>query len=215
MRCFIAMPFTVPGRYWLVTLSRFLWLNTTSTMYGVAQYLIPSREDVDCSCNMIQVRRQLVGGIREFMSLTMDYCCGTVGPSAGKLIRRCEALGTISCVHVELKHIDVRHNFLRDLVFRGEFAIDHVPTEEQHTDFLTQSLSSETFALTGTWRKIDWFLSWENLSWFQTGKSIWVDFSDVAFTWRWVMDFEGFDIFQLNLRLVWLVILFLESGPWF
>ena len=43
------------------------------------------------------------------------------------------------------KHIDVRHHFLRELVFRGEFAIVHVPTAEQHADFLTKPLNRETF----------------------------------------------------------------------
>ena len=35
------------------------------------------------------------------------------------------------------KHDDVRHHFLRELVFWGEFTIVHVPTKEQHADFLT------------------------------------------------------------------------------
>ena len=38
------------------------------------------------------------------------------------------------------KHIDVRHHLLRKLVFKGEFIIAHVETDEQHADFLTKPL---------------------------------------------------------------------------
>ena len=43
------------------------------------------------------------------------------------------------------KHIDVRHHFLRELIFRGEFTTTHVETEEQHADFLTKPLSNAVF----------------------------------------------------------------------
>ncbi|CAM9428218.1 unnamed protein product [Pylaiella littoralis] len=43
------------------------------------------------------------------------------------------------------KHIDVRHHFRRELVARGKLSITHVPSQFQHTDFLTKSLPVETF----------------------------------------------------------------------
>ena len=39
------------------------------------------------------------------------------------------------------KHIDVRHHFLRELIFKGKFIIAHVETDEQHADFLTKPLN--------------------------------------------------------------------------
>ena len=43
------------------------------------------------------------------------------------------------------KHIDVRHHLFRVLIFRGEFIITRVESEEQHADFLTKPLSNEAF----------------------------------------------------------------------
>ena len=45
------------------------------------------------------------------------------------------------------KHIDVRHHFLRELIFRGEITLTStlVESEEQHADFLTKPLSNVTF----------------------------------------------------------------------
>ena len=43
------------------------------------------------------------------------------------------------------KHIDVRHHFLRELIFKGEFIIAHVETDEQHADFLTKPLNYTAF----------------------------------------------------------------------
>ena len=43
------------------------------------------------------------------------------------------------------KHIDVRHHFLRELVFRGEFDIVAVESEQQHADFLTKALAGPVF----------------------------------------------------------------------
>ena len=43
------------------------------------------------------------------------------------------------------KHIDIRHHFLRELVFRGEFDIVAVESEQQHADFLTKALAGPGF----------------------------------------------------------------------
>ena len=43
------------------------------------------------------------------------------------------------------KHIDVRHHFLRELVFSGSISIVHVPSKYQHADVLTKPLSRESF----------------------------------------------------------------------
>ena len=40
------------------------------------------------------------------------------------------------------KHIDVKHHFLRELVFLGEFIITHFESEEQHADLLTKPLAN-------------------------------------------------------------------------
>ena len=43
------------------------------------------------------------------------------------------------------KHIDTRHHFLRELVFRGEFDIVAIESEQQHADFLTKALAGPVF----------------------------------------------------------------------
>ena len=40
------------------------------------------------------------------------------------------------------KHIHVRHHLLRVPIFRGEFIVTNVESEEQHADFLTKPLSN-------------------------------------------------------------------------
>ena len=48
------------------------------------------------------------------------------------------------------KHIDIiRHHFLRELVFRGEFDIAALESEQQHADFLTKALAGPVFRFTG------------------------------------------------------------------
>ena len=47
------------------------------------------------------------------------------------------------------KHIDIRHHFLRGLVFRGEFDIVAVESEQQHADFLMKELAGPAFGFTG------------------------------------------------------------------
>ena len=44
-----------------------------------------------------------------------------------------------------LEHVDIRHHFLRKVVFRGEFSTIPVESEVQHADFLTKLLSRKTF----------------------------------------------------------------------
>ena len=43
------------------------------------------------------------------------------------------------------KHIDVRHQFLRELVERKEIEIIHVASQYQHADVLTKALSGREF----------------------------------------------------------------------
>ena len=43
------------------------------------------------------------------------------------------------------KHIDIRHHFFRELVFRGEFDIVAVESEQQHADFLTKAFAGAVF----------------------------------------------------------------------
>ena len=43
------------------------------------------------------------------------------------------------------KHVDIRHNFLRELVCTGEFDIAAVESEQQHADFLTKALAGPVF----------------------------------------------------------------------
>ena len=42
------------------------------------------------------------------------------------------------------KHTDVRHHFLRELIFKGEFVITHVESDDQHADTLTKPLDYMT-----------------------------------------------------------------------
>ena len=43
------------------------------------------------------------------------------------------------------KHIDIRHRFLRELVFSGEFDIVAVESEQQHANFFTKALAGPGF----------------------------------------------------------------------
>ena len=45
------------------------------------------------------------------------------------------------------KHIDVRHHFLREFVRQGDICVNHVPSEYQHTDMLTNVLALDLFAI--------------------------------------------------------------------
>ena len=38
------------------------------------------------------------------------------------------------------KHIDIRHHFIRERVANVEFKVVYVSSEEQHADFVTESL---------------------------------------------------------------------------
>ena len=44
-----------------------------------------------------------------------------------------------------LKHIDVRHHSIRELVGRKEISIIHVPSPFQRAEFLTREISRESF----------------------------------------------------------------------
>ena len=49
-----------------------------------------------------------------------------------------------------IKHIDVRHHFLRERVASGAFKVVHVPSARQHADFLTKALLRRRFVFTAT-----------------------------------------------------------------
>jgi hypothetical protein len=51
------------------------------------------------------------------------------------------------CASHITKHIEVRYNFLRDNVKKGNIDLIHVPTEKQLADILTKPLDQATFAL--------------------------------------------------------------------
>jgi hypothetical protein len=50
-------------------------------------------------------------------------------------------------LHSRTKHIDVRYNFKRDNVEKGNIDLIHVPTEKQFADILTKALDQATFAV--------------------------------------------------------------------
>ena len=45
------------------------------------------------------------------------------------------------------KHIDVRHHFLREVVRQGNIVVNHVSSEYQHADILTNVLAFDLFAI--------------------------------------------------------------------
>ena len=45
--------------------------------------------------------------------------------------------------HSRTKHIDIRHHFLRDEVFKGTIKLDFVPTHKQLVDIFTKPLKNE------------------------------------------------------------------------
>jgi hypothetical protein len=49
------------------------------------------------------------------------------------------------CEHSRIKHINIRHNFLRDHANKGDIVISHVRTNEQLTDIFTKPLDERRF----------------------------------------------------------------------
>ena len=45
------------------------------------------------------------------------------------------------------KHIDVRHNVLRERVRQGDISVNHVPSEYQHTDILMKAKAFDVFVI--------------------------------------------------------------------
>ena len=48
---------------------------------------------------------------------------------------------------LNLKHINIRHHFVRERVANGEFKVVYVPSEEQHADLLAKTLHQGAFAM--------------------------------------------------------------------
>jgi hypothetical protein len=49
------------------------------------------------------------------------------------------------CEHSRIKHIDIRHHFLRDHAIKGDIVISHVRTNEQLADIFTKPLDEKRF----------------------------------------------------------------------
>jgi hypothetical protein len=49
------------------------------------------------------------------------------------------------CEHSRIKHIDIRHHFLRDHIIKGDVAISHVGTNDQLADIFTKPLDEKRF----------------------------------------------------------------------
>jgi len=47
--------------------------------------------------------------------------------------------------HSRTKHIDIRHNFIRDLVEEKVVTLEHVDTKEQLADIFTKALNAKQF----------------------------------------------------------------------
>ncbi|RWS18561.1 Copia protein-like protein, partial [Leptotrombidium deliense] len=49
--------------------------------------------------------------------------------------------------HQRTKHIDVRHNFIRDAQSDGKILVEYIDTKKQAADFLSKSLNSPQFIM--------------------------------------------------------------------
>ena len=47
--------------------------------------------------------------------------------------------------HSRTKHIDIKHNFIRDLVAEKIISLHHIPTENQLADIFTKPLDATRF----------------------------------------------------------------------
>ena len=47
--------------------------------------------------------------------------------------------------HKRLKHVDIKFNFIKDLVEDGIMIVEYVPTGDQIADVMTKGLPSEKF----------------------------------------------------------------------
>ena len=44
-----------------------------------------------------------------------------------------------------IKHTDIRHHFLRELVGTGDLSVKYLRAEDQHADILTKAIGKENF----------------------------------------------------------------------
>jgi hypothetical protein len=76
------------------------------------------------------------------------------GVSLGTVLLLCDNESAIKIAnnpvqHSRTKHIDIRHNFLRDHVARGDIALSHVSTNHQLADIFTKPLDEARFVELG------------------------------------------------------------------
>jgi len=55
------------------------------------------------------------------------------------------AISKNDVLHHRIRHIDIRHHFIRDLIEKKKLVIDWIPTAEQIADILTKSLKGQVF----------------------------------------------------------------------
>jgi hypothetical protein len=48
-------------------------------------------------------------------------------------------------IHSEIKHIEVRYHFLRDIIEKGKITLIHVPIHDQLANIFTKPLDQATF----------------------------------------------------------------------
>ena len=68
----------------------------------------------------------------------------------GKMTLYCDNLSAINIFknlvqHSRIKHIDIRHHFIRDLVKHYIVTLEHMPTKNQLADLFTKPLDKERF----------------------------------------------------------------------
>lgn len=47
--------------------------------------------------------------------------------------------------HKRMKHIDVKYNFLRDIIAKGYLELEYIPSADQLADIMTKALPTQQF----------------------------------------------------------------------
>ena len=105
----------------------------------------------------------MVDAMKEVMFLQQVWCFMLPGVSISCVPVFEDNEGAVQLVQMPVtnpnsRHIEVRHNFLRDLVAKETISITHVRSAWQHVDFLMKPLSAEAFqSLCTLLKNTGWF----------------------------------------------------------